>query len=260
MSRTIGSKPLNKIRCGGLIDHIEWCLVVPSEPVDVSASLEQVFGRTPLATVACAPKRLSNHLRIWARRLGKERVHSVKQPEGSGIAQPGMRTSLNESPGRCPVAEPARVGERAATAEDCPSRFDVGSRIKQHIEHGDVITARGPVQRRFGVKAETAVSVHISASSDQAFYHGRTVRKVPRPVGCRVQQSPIAVLVTNPGLCEPWIDGEQPFEPRKIARLYSRRCCHDTRILGGHDGYRIMVTRGAGHGGQPTSSPGGVIL
>src|SRR5829696_5482380 len=110
------SKPGSKIGCGVLIYHIEWRLLVPSDPVDLRAPRQQVLSSTPLTTVAGAPERHSDHVRIRAGPVGKEGIDAVQQAEGCCIAQSGVRTSLDESPGRHPVAEPTRVRKRAPAA------------------------------------------------------------------------------------------------------------------------------------------------
>src|SRR5688572_26542631 len=103
------SKPGSKMGCGVLIDHIEWGLLVPSDPVDLSAPRQQVLGCTPLTTVTGAPERHSDHVRIRVGPFGKEGLDAVRQAEGCCIAQSGVRTSLEESPGRRPVTEPTCV-------------------------------------------------------------------------------------------------------------------------------------------------------
>ena len=236
MLRASSSKAGSKIGCGVLIDHIEWRLLIPSDPVDLRASLQQVLGCTPLATVTGTPERLGDHVRIRVRLPGKEGLDSVQQPEGRCIAQPGTCTSLDESSGRCPVAEPARIGEWAPAAEDGSGRLDVSSRIEQCIEHRDVIAACGPVQWRFAVSTEPAVCIHIGASSDQTSHDSRTVGEVPWPVSCRVQQCPVGALIADPCSSEPWVGREQPLQLREVARLYRRRGCDRTRIVGGYDG------------------------
>jgi hypothetical protein len=104
------SKPCSEIRRGACIDHIQWRLLVPSDPVQVRASRQQIHGCTPLTTMAGTPEGLSDHLRIWARSFGKDSLDSVQQPEGSSLAQSGTRPPLDKSPGRCPVAESTSVG------------------------------------------------------------------------------------------------------------------------------------------------------
>src|SRR5215207_7197236 len=63
--RPSSSKPCSEIGRGRLIDHIQWGLLVPSDPVEVRASLQQVRGRVPLVAVAGIPEGLSDHLRIF---------------------------------------------------------------------------------------------------------------------------------------------------------------------------------------------------
>ena len=213
--RASSSKPCSEIGRGRLIDHIQWGLLVPSDPVEVRASLQQVRGRIPLTAVAGTPEGLGDHLRIWSRSFGEDSFDSVQQPEGGSFTQPGTRPSLDESPGRCPIAESTGVGQRAPATEDSSSRLDVGSGIDQRIEHRDVIAARGPVQWRFAVSAEPAVGIHIGASSDQTCHDVRTVGEMPRPVSCRMQQRPVAALIADPGFSEPWVGSEQSLELRR---------------------------------------------
>jgi hypothetical protein len=87
------------------------------------------------------------------------------------------------------------------------------------------------VQRRFGVRAESTMGIHIRASSNQAGHDVRTVGEMPRPVGCRMQQRPVARLIANPGFCEPRVRSEQPLEPRDIAGTYGSRGSDRTRII-----------------------------
>ena len=114
----------------GLIDQIEWRLVIPADPIDVSSTVEEVCGRSHLATVAGTPERLSDHHRIWSRFFGEDCLNPIHQPEGRGVAQPGTRTPLDEPAGSRPVTKSAGIGERAAAAEYGPGRLDVGSRIE----------------------------------------------------------------------------------------------------------------------------------
>jgi hypothetical protein len=204
----------------GFINEIERRFVVPADPVDLRAAVQEILGRSSLATVACIPERHGDHVPIRARFVSEDSLHSIQQPESSGIAQPRTGTSFDESPGRRPVAKPTCIGERAAAAEHSALGLDVSSRIEQRIEYGNVITARGPVQRRFGVRAELAVGVHISSGRDQTFRHRRTIWKVPRPVGGRMQQRPVAVPIANARRRKPWICSEHPLERWEVACLY----------------------------------------
>jgi hypothetical protein len=52
----LSPKPCSKIRRGGFVDHIQWSLLVPSDPVEVRASLQQVLGRNSLTTMAGTPE------------------------------------------------------------------------------------------------------------------------------------------------------------------------------------------------------------
>lgn len=89
------------------------------------------------------------------------------------------------------------------------------------------------MQRGLGVRTEPAVCIHIGASSNQAFHDSRTVGKVSRPVSCRMQQRPVAVLGTNPCFGEPWVGSQQPLELSEVASLYRRRGCDCTGIIRG---------------------------
>src|SRR5688500_10357674 len=207
MLRASSSKPGSKIGCGVLIDHIEWRLLIPSDPVDLRASLQQILGCTPLATVTGTPKRLCDRARIRFGSLGKEGLDSVQQAEGCCIAQPGMRTSLDESPSRRPVAESACVGEWAPATKDGSGRLDVSPGIEQRLEHRDVIAACGPVQWRFGVSAEPAVCIHIGTSGDQTLHAAATARGSSASTTRTESSSPgeavmAAKLLWSPG-CHP---------------------------------------------------------
>ena len=234
--RAPGSKPCSEIGRGRFIEHIQWSLLVPSDPVEFRASLQQVLGRTALTAVAGTPEGFGDHLRFWSGSFGENSLDSVQQPEGGSFTQPGACPSLDESPGCCPIAESTGVGQRATATEDSSSRLDVGSGIDQRIEHRDVVAARGPVQWRFAVSAEPAVCIHIGASSDQTSHDNRTVGEVPWPVSCRVQQCPVGALIADPCFSEPWVGSEQPLQLREVASLYRRRGCDRTRIVGGYDG------------------------
>jgi hypothetical protein len=108
--RASSSKPCCEIRRGRFVDHIQCSLVVPSDPVEVCASLQQVLRCIPLTTMAGTPEGLGDQLKIWARSFSKGSLDPVQQPEGSSLAQPGARPSLDQSSGRCPIAESTSVG------------------------------------------------------------------------------------------------------------------------------------------------------
>lgn len=78
--------------------------------------------------------------------------------------------SLDKRRGRVPVGEPTGISQRRTTAEHGLSGLDVGSCIEHYIKHCEVIAACGPMQRRLGVRAEPAMSVHISASGNQTLH------------------------------------------------------------------------------------------
>ena len=183
--------------------------------------------------MAGAPERLSDHLGIWTWFLGEGNLNSIQQPERSRIAQPGVRTSLDEPPCGSPVAEPSGIGQRAAATQHRSGRLDIGSRIEQRIKHGDVIAACSPVQWRLGMKAEPTVGTDIGASRDQTFHHRRTIAEVPGPVGGCMQQRPIALLVAKAGRRKPRMHSEEALERIKITSLYGRRGFERTRIVGG---------------------------
>jgi hypothetical protein len=108
--RASRSKPGREIMRDGFVNHIQWGLLVPADPVEVRAPLQQVLGRTALTTMAGTPEGLSDQLWIRARSFGKNGLDSVQQPEGSSLAEPSTRLSLDESAGRGPVAESTGVG------------------------------------------------------------------------------------------------------------------------------------------------------
>jgi hypothetical protein len=61
------------------------------------------------------------------------------------------------------------------------------------------------------------VCIHIGVSSNQPLHDSRTVGKVSRPVSCRMQQRPVAVLGINPCFGEPWVGSQQPLELSEVA-------------------------------------------
>jgi hypothetical protein len=253
MLRAASSKPVGQLRLSGLIDQIQRRLVVPSNPVDVRATLEHVLGRIQLAAVARAPERLSDHLGIWTWFLGEDRLNSIPQPQSSCIAQSRTRASIDEPPSGRPVTEPARIRQWTTAAEHRPRRLHIGSHIEQRIKYGDVIAACGPVQWRLGVGAEPAVGIHIGASRDQTFHYCRAVGEMPWPVGRNVQQRPIALVIAKAGRRKPWMHCEQALKGIKITSLDGLRGCNHTRIVGGNDTNRVLHVWFGRHGCQGIS-------
>jgi hypothetical protein len=253
MLRAASSKHAGQLRLSGLIDQIQRRLVVPSNPVDVRATLEQVLGRVQPTALAGTPERLSDHLRTWFWPLAEKGLNSIQQAKCSRIAQPSVRASLDEPLCRCPVTESAGIRQWTTAAEHRPRRLHVGSRIEQRIKYGDVIAACGPVQRCLGVEAVPAVGIHIGASRDQTFHNCRAVGEMPWPVCRSVQQRPIALVIAKAGSCKPWMHCEQALKGFKITSLYGLRGCHHTRIVGGNDANRALHVWLARHGCQGIS-------
>jgi hypothetical protein len=79
------------------------------------------------------------------------------------------------------------------------------------------------------------VRVYVRASSHQTLHDRRTVGKMRRPVGCRMQQSAMAVPVTNTCRRQPRVSAEHALECIKIASLDRPRCCDSTRIVRGYE-------------------------
>ena len=131
--RAPSSKPCSEIGRGRFIEHIQWSLLVPSDPVEFRASLQQILGRTALTAVAGTPEGFGDHLRIWSGSFGENSLDSVQQPEGGSFTQPGACPSLDESPGCCPIAESTGVGQRATatnrTVGEVP--WPVSCRVQQ---------------------------------------------------------------------------------------------------------------------------------
>jgi hypothetical protein len=108
------------------------------------------------------------------------------------------------------------------------------------------------MQWRFSVRAEPAVGVHISSGSDQTLHYRRAIRKVPRPVGRRVEQRSVAGPVADARRREPWIRSEHPLERCEVACLYDLRGRDGTWIICRHQTYKIIIIYGGAHDGQRT--------
>ena len=114
-------------------------------------------------------------------------------------------------------------------------RFDVGSAVKQGIQHVDVIAAAcGPVERRLAVRADHR-GVGIRACCDEHGYGLRSLREVAGPVGRDVQQSAARSLGVNDSSCgEARTSFKQTLESLYTAALDCRYDGDGAGVVGGN--------------------------
>ena len=208
------------------------CHAVPADPVQISAALEEVVSGVSLAAMTRAPERLGDFLSLRFCWSGEYVLNSLDEPQRCCVLEPGFRASLDKSAGGIPVPKPARVGERASTSEHGSLRFDVCPGVQQGVENGDIVAARRPVQRCFRSRITNPPGVDVSARLHQQVHHGRAVREVTRPVGHCVQQRSGTVAVTDSGVSELGVVGEQAIERVEITGLRSDGGLHGEWIVG----------------------------
>jgi hypothetical protein len=82
------------------------------------------------------------------------------------VPECGAGASLDEPVGRLPLPEGHGVAERGAAGDDRAGCLDVGPSVDQRVEGLDLVAARGPVQRRFGMRpGEPGVDVGPASTS-----------------------------------------------------------------------------------------------
>jgi hypothetical protein len=119
---------------------------------------------------------------MFVREVGFEAVHEA---QGGGLPEGSLGPALDETPGCPPLAESDGVGQGRAAADDRTRGFDVSAGIEQDIEHGDIITACGPVKWRLCVGADDS-SIDVGARRNQRGCDFRTIRKMAGPIGGHV--------------------------------------------------------------------------
>ena len=107
------------------------------------------------------------------------------------------RPALDEEPGHLPAPIADGVVERATAGDRCPGGLDVGTTIDQRPGYLDVVAARRPVQRGFGVPAPLHGGVGVGAGLDQHRHDLRAPGEETWPIGGRVQRGPRAALVVH---------------------------------------------------------------
>ena len=114
--------------------------------------------------MARTPKRLSDQLGACGRqRLGE----SVDEPYDRRFEEVGACATLNQPTSSVPLPERGRVRHGGSACNHGTGRFDVGTCVKERIEHGNVVTARRPMQRRLGVRsAEPPVDLSTCGRKD----------------------------------------------------------------------------------------------
>jgi hypothetical protein len=73
------AQPVDEFVRFALCGRVEGGEVVPADPVDVGASLEQVLGDGPLSAVACALQGASDLVVVRRHRLGERLVDPVDE-------------------------------------------------------------------------------------------------------------------------------------------------------------------------------------
>lgn len=121
-----------------------------SDPAQIGTTVEQVLRGQPLSAPACVPKRICDLLG-WRRRFEPaELTDPVQEPQGGGLPDRRRRTPLQEPARGAPLREDDRIRHRRAAGKHGTRRLDVSATVQKRVEHGDIITTRGPVQRRLG--------------------------------------------------------------------------------------------------------------
>ena len=137
--------------------------------------------------------------------------------------------------GRLPLPERHCVSQRG-TAE--ARRLDVGTGIDQQVEHGDVVTARGPVERRLRALAR-AQSVDIGTGCDQCNNRRRAIREMAGPIGGDMQERSRADHCRG----QTSMLGEQPLERGQIASLDSFHNVDSERVVGREIRFRRLLVK-----------------
>ena len=112
---------------------------------------------------------------------------TIVEPERGGL--PERRPSRPVRRGGAPRAtgRTHRVHERRTAGDHRTVGLDVGAGVEQGVEHGDVVAARRPVQRRLGVRPGEP-GVHVGAELGEHRDGRGAVREVSGPVGDHVHQ------------------------------------------------------------------------
>jgi hypothetical protein len=168
--------------------------LIPADPVQVRAVLEQLLGDVLLVAVAGAPE--GGGHRICIRCRGQIGLHSVVQAEGGGFGEGGAGAAFDQPQGRVPLPERDRVGHGGASADDGSVGFDVSARVEQRVHGHHVIAAGRPLQRRLGVRAGEP-GIDPGARGHQRGDDGGTVREVTGPLRDHVQQGARSARITS---------------------------------------------------------------
>ncbi len=102
-------------------------------------------------------------------------LDTIDETEGGRVDDRGPRSSLDQAGGDVPLLEAAGVSQGRTSTQDGTGCFDVSTRVEEGVEHGDVVAARRPVERRFFVRTSEP-GVHVGAGlhekSDDGDRHG----------------------------------------------------------------------------------------
>src|SRR6266436_6591929 len=94
---------------------------------------------------------------------------------------------------RCvPLPKSYCVREGRATVDNSAGRFDVGTMIEENVDHSNVIAARSPVERGFGMTA-SELRIDIGAICNQGGHSLRIIREMAGPVRSYVKQGALTV-------------------------------------------------------------------
>src|SRR5262249_54520100 len=117
--------------------------LIKAHPIEIGAALQKVRGRFVLPTVTGAPECCGDFGGWRCVRVVKQLSDAVHQTERRGLPQVRSRAAFDKPASGLPLAEPPRVSEWSAAADDCSRRFDVRTAIEQRIQDFDVVTAGG---------------------------------------------------------------------------------------------------------------------
>ena len=195
--------------------------------------VEEELGHVARSAVTRAPQRPRHVVGCRRAAIGEVGPYAIEQPERSGLPHRGGRTPLEQSARSVPLPERSGARHRCAAGDHRAACLDVGAGVQQGVQHGDVVTARSPVQRCLGVRAGEP-AIHIRPSGDQRGHAVRAVGQVPGPVGDDVQQgSAHAAPTFRPEVCSRQLGvlGEQFPQPRDVAGLDRLDSCDGARIV-----------------------------